>query len=164
MSLIVYAGSAQFIATAMLGSGAGFLPVVLTTFSINLRHLLMSSSLSLHLRDLRGGWLTLFAYGVTDESFALNMSRFREGNWEWRRALVVNHATNLTWIVSTVAGSIGGQFIPTGALRHGLRPGGDVHLPACFPAPRILFILLLLSVRASWQLFSPCGCPETAIS
>lgn len=115
MSLIVYAGSAQFIATAMLGAGAGFLPVVLTTFTINLRHVLMSSSLSLHLRNLRGGWLTLFAYGVTDESFALNMGRFREGNWEWRRALVVNHVTNLIWIVSTVTGSIGGQYIPTGA-------------------------------------------------
>jgi len=115
MSLIVYAGSAQFIATAMLGAGAGLLSIVLTTFSINLRHVLMSSSLSLHLRNLRGGWLTIFAYGVTDESFALNMGRFREGNWEWRRALVVNHVTNLTWIVSTVTGSIGGQYIPTGA-------------------------------------------------
>jgi 4-azaleucine resistance transporter AzlC len=115
MSLIVYAGSSQFIATAMLGAGAGFLPVVLTTFSINLRHFLMSSSLSLHLRDLRGGWLSLFAYGITDESFALNMSRFQDGNWEWRRALVVNHVTNLIWITSTVAGGIGGQFIPAGA-------------------------------------------------
>ena len=54
MSLIVYAGSSQFIAAAMLGSGAGFLPVVLTTFSVNLRHVLMSSSLSLYLRNLPG--------------------------------------------------------------------------------------------------------------
>jgi 4-azaleucine resistance transporter AzlC len=115
MSLVVYAGSSQFIATAMLGTGAGLLPVVLATFLINLRHLLMSSSLSIYLKDLRGGWLALFAYGVTDESFALNMSRFREGQWEWRRALIVNHVTNLSWIISTVAGSIGGQFIPAGA-------------------------------------------------
>ena len=74
-------GKPQFIATAMLGADAGFLPIVLTTLSINLRHLLMSSSLSLHLRNLSGGRLTLFAYGVTDESFALNMSRFQGGNW-----------------------------------------------------------------------------------
>lgn len=115
MSIVVYAGSSQFIATAMLGAGAGLLPVLLATFFINLRHLLMSSSLSMYLRDLRGGWLALFAYGVTDESFALNMSRFREGQWEWRRALIVNHVANLSWIISTVAGSIGGQFIPAGA-------------------------------------------------
>lgn len=115
MSIVVYAGSSQFIATAMFSSGAGLLPIVITTFFVNLRHLFMSSSLSIYLIDLRGGWLALFAYGVTDESFALNMSRFHEGQWEWRRALIVNHVTNFTWIISTVAGSIGGQFIPAGA-------------------------------------------------
>jgi len=114
MSTIVYAGSSQFIATAMLGSGSGLLPIVLATFLVNLRHLLMSSSLSMYLRDLRGGWLALFAYGVTDESYALNMSRFREGQWGWRKALIVNHVTNLSWIISTVIGSISGQFIPAG--------------------------------------------------
>jgi len=86
----------------------------------------MSSSLSLYLRDLQNGWLTLFAYGITDESFALNLSRFREGNWEWRRALVVNHVTNIVWILSTVAGSFGGQFIPSGAF------GMDYALMAMF--------------------------------
>jgi 4-azaleucine resistance transporter AzlC len=126
MSLIVYAGSSQFIAAAMLGADAGFLPIVLTTFSVNLRHLLMSSSLSLYLRNLSGSRLSLFAYGVTDESFALNMSRFQGGNWGWRPALVVNHATNLTWFVSTVAGGIGGQFIPSGAF------GIDYALTAMF--------------------------------
>lgn len=126
MSFIVYAGSAQFIATAMLSAGTGCLPIVLATFSVNLRHLLMSSSLSRYLRGIRGFWLSLFAYGVTDESFALNIGRFRRGNWEWRKALVVNHVTNLTWIASTVLGSIGGQFIPAGAF------GIDYALTAMF--------------------------------
>jgi len=115
MSLLVYAGSAQFIAVSMLGAGAGFLPVVTTTFSVNLRHLLMSSTLSLHLNRLAPGWTALFAYGVTDESFAVNMDRFSRGGWGWRQALAVNHTTNLVWIMSTVAGGIGGQFIPAGA-------------------------------------------------
>ena len=29
---------------------------------------------------------------------------------------MVNHAANLTWFISTVAGGIGGRFIPEGAL------------------------------------------------
>lgn len=115
MSLIVYAGSSQFIAAAMFGSDAGFLPIVLTTFSVNLRHFLMSSSLSPYLKNLSGGRLLLFAYGVTDESFVMNLNRFQGGNWGWRQALVVNHSTNLIWIFSTVGGGIGGQFIPEGA-------------------------------------------------
>ena len=31
------------------------------------------------------------------------------------RALVVNHAANTTWFASTVAGGVGGRFIPEGA-------------------------------------------------
>jgi 4-azaleucine resistance transporter AzlC len=126
MSLIVYAGSSQFIAAAMLGAEAGFIPIILTTFSVNLRHILMSSSLSPFLRNLSGSRLSLFAYGVTDESFALNLSRFQSGKWGWRQALIVNHSTNFTWILSTVAGGIGGQFIPEGAF------GIDYALTAMF--------------------------------
>ncbi|MBW2631602.1 MAG: AzlC family ABC transporter permease [Deltaproteobacteria bacterium] len=115
MSLLVYAGSAQFIGISMLSAGAGIVPIVITTFTINLRHLLMSSSLSTFMRNLGTGRLSLFAYGVTDESFAFNTARFREGDWDWRRALVLNHTSNLAWIISTVVGGLGGRFIPAGA-------------------------------------------------
>ena len=115
MSLLVYAGSSQFIAISMLAGGSAIAPIVATTFMVNLRHLLMSSSLSIYLRSLRGPWLAFYAYGVTDESFALNLTRFRTGGWDWRRALVLNHVTNLAWIGSTMLGGVGGQFIPPGA-------------------------------------------------
>jgi len=115
MSLLVFAGSSQFIAVSMLGSGAGFLSIVLATFAVNLRHLLMSSALALHLRGVERTWLSLFAYGVTDESFAVNLTRFRSGNWDRRRALVVNHVSNGVWVVSTIIGGFGGSFIPRGA-------------------------------------------------
>jgi 4-azaleucine resistance transporter AzlC len=135
MSLLVFAGSAQFIAVSMLSDGAAAVPIILTTFTVNLRHLLMSSSLAVHLRRLNAGWLSLYAYGVTDESFALNMARFREEAWDWRRALVLNHTANLAWIISTVIGGFGGQFIPAGAF------GIDYALPAMF------ICLLVLQIR-----------------
>lgn len=115
MSLMVYAGSAQFIAVSMLAGGSAIAPIIITTFMVNLRHLLMSSSLSVYLKSLRGGWLALYAYGVTDESFALNLTGFKDGNWDWRRAIVLNHTANIVWICCTTAGGYGGQFIPTGA-------------------------------------------------
>jgi 4-azaleucine resistance transporter AzlC len=126
MSLLVYAGSSQFIAVSMLGGGSAAIPIILTTLTVNLRHLLMSSSLAVHLPRLGSARLSLFAYGVTDESFALNMTRFRDGNWDWRRALALNHTANLAWIGSTVIGGCGGQFIPSGAF------GIDYALPAMF--------------------------------
>ena len=126
MSLFVYAGSAQFIAVSMIGSGAAVVPIILTTFTVNLRHLLMSSALAVHLRRLGIGPLSLYAYGVTDESFAVNIVRFREGGWNGLSALALNQTANLVWIASTVVGGWGGQFIPAGAF------GIDYALPAMF--------------------------------
>jgi 4-azaleucine resistance transporter AzlC len=141
MSLFVYAGSSQFIAAAMIGNGAGLLPVVLTTFVINLRHLLMSSSLAVYLRELKPAQTALFAYGITDESFAVNSARFRQGKWSWQEALVVNHVSNLAWVVSTVAGSLIGNFVPDGAL------GLDYALTSMF------ICLLVFQLRDSLQVF-----------
>jgi len=135
MSLVVFAGSSQFITVSMLDAGAGFLPVVITTFTVNLRHLLMSSALAVHLRGAGKGWIALFGYGVTDESFAFNMGLFRQGNWGWRHALVVNHVSNLAWFASSVMGGLGGSLIPPGSF------GIDYALPA------MLICLLVFQLR-----------------
>jgi 4-azaleucine resistance transporter AzlC len=115
MSCVVFAGSSQFIAVSMLASGAGALSIIITTLTVNLRHLLMSSALALHLKLTDRRWIALFGYGVTDESFAMNMARFRSGTWGWRQALVVNHVSNVAWIVSTIIGGCAGTLIPPGA-------------------------------------------------
>ncbi|MGD8960366.1 MAG: AzlC family ABC transporter permease [Desulfobacteraceae bacterium] len=116
MSVLVFAGSSQFIAVSMLAHGAAPAAIIMTTFVVNLRHLLMSSSLSVFLASASRKKLLLFAYGVTDESFAVNHARFSRGDWGLGRALVLNYFANLTWVISTVAGAICGQFIPAGFL------------------------------------------------
>ena len=115
MSLIVFAGSAQFIAVSMMGSGLPALTIILTTFIVNLRHLLMSSALAVRLRGRSRCLLTLFAYGVTDESFAVNYPKLAADEWHLADALVVNPTANVTWIASSIAGGYGGQYIPEGA-------------------------------------------------
>lgn len=140
MSLLVYAGSSQFVAVAMLEIGAGSLDVILTTFFINLRHLLMSASLATCLKRVDKKAMALFAYGVTDESFGVNLDRFRSGRWGIGPALVVNHTANLTWFASTVAGGLGGGFIPAGAL------GLDFALLAMF----ICLLVFQLRRRRAW--------------
>lgn len=115
MSLLVFAGSSQFIAVSMLSGGVAPVSIILTTFMVNLRHFLMSSSLAVFLGSSKKRLLAIFAYGVTDESFAVNYIRFREGHWDLSRALVVNQTANFTWIASTVAGGYCGQFIPPGS-------------------------------------------------
>lgn len=116
MSVMVFAGSAQFICVAMLAAGASIPGIILTTFVVNLRHVLMSSALAVYLQGVNRRFLAIYSYGVTDESFAVNLNRFREGNWDRWRALVVNHLANTTWIIATTCGALVGQFLPPGAL------------------------------------------------
>ncbi len=128
MSLLVFAGSAQFIAVAMIGEDASALSIILTTFVVNFRHLLMSSSLAPQLYGVHRGFLCLFAYGVTDESYAVNTTRFRQGGWDRWRALVLHHTANTTWFVATLTGALAGSLVPQGAF------GVDFALPAMFLA------------------------------
>jgi len=112
MSVFVFAGSAQFIGVSMLAAGASPASIVATTFVVNLRHFLMSSALAVYLKNAGRKKLSLFAYGVTDESFAVNLAKFRDSGWDLNSALVTNHTANFTWIAATVLGGMGGQLIP----------------------------------------------------
>ncbi len=115
MSVFVFAGSSQFIAISMLSAGAASVAIILTTFVVNLRHLLMSSSLAVFLGREKRSRLSLFAYGVTDESFAINHVRFGKGGWDLNRATALNFTANITWIGSTIIGGYGGHFIEAGS-------------------------------------------------
>ena len=115
MSILVFAGSAQFICVAMLAAGASTAAIIFTTLVVNLRHTLMSSALAVYLPGINRKFLSLFAYGITDESFAVNMTRFRDGQWDRWHALAVNHLSNIVWIVATITGSLIGQLVPQGA-------------------------------------------------
>jgi len=126
MSILVFAGSSQFIAVSMLSAGAGAVSIIITTFAVNLRHLLMSSSLAVFMGNTTRKKLSLFAYGVTDESFAVNHTRFSQKIWSLDQALVVNHTANIAWVVSSVIGGYSGRFIHKGAF------GIDYALTAMF--------------------------------
>ncbi|PIE57385.1 MAG: branched-chain amino acid ABC transporter permease [Desulfobulbus propionicus] len=115
MSILVFAGSAQFICVAMVTNQASAAAIILTTLVVNLRHALMSSALAVHLSGVNRWFLAFFSYGITDESFAVNMAQFRTTDWTRWHGLAVNQSTNLVWIFSTVAGCLIGQFIPQGA-------------------------------------------------
>lgn len=158
MSVMVFAGSAQFICIAMLTAKASIPAIIMTTFVINLRHMLMSSALAVHLSGVSRRFLALYSYGVTDESFAVNMTRFREGGWDHRRALVVNQLANTAWFLATLAGTLIGQFIPQGAF------GIDYALTGMFICllvfqlqDRICIItgLLAAAIAVAWYLIIP---------
>ncbi|MBN1642607.1 MAG: AzlC family ABC transporter permease [Anaerolineae bacterium] len=129
MSLVVYAGAAQFIAAGLFAAGVSPLSIVVTTFIVNIRHTLLSASLAPHLRRWRPPTLAAFAYQLTDETFAVHAVRFRSGAPDRVEAFLVNTVSHAAWISGSWLGAIGGTFVPD-ARRWGL----DYALPALFLA------------------------------
>ena len=142
MSLMVYAGSAQLIAVALFAAGMPPVSIVATTFVVNLRHLLMTASLSQSMRDWRKWHLALFAYEVTDESFALHSARYARGDRDRKVSFLINSLAHASWVLASFVGYLSGAAIPD------VKPLGlDFALPAMFIA------LLAMQIRNGLHVF-----------
>ena len=136
MSLLVYAGSAQLIAVGLFAGGASVLSVVLTTFVVNLRHLLFAAAVAPFLKHWRKIDLAVFAYELTDETFAVHSAHFASAGVPGRAEVL---ATNVTAQVSWVFGTLLGVLL--GGVIADVRPLGlDYALPAMFIALLVLQI------------------------
>ena len=111
-SLIVFAGASQFVGIAMIATGAGILEVAITTFFVNLRHLVMAASLSVYLRQVGKGLLALLAFQLTDESYGLSVTRFARGEADRWYLLAANLVIYACWNVTTLAGHVMGEILP----------------------------------------------------
>jgi len=145
MSLLVYAGSSQLVAAGLLEAGAPALSIILTTFVINLRHLLFSAALAPFLSRWRKSELAAFACQLTDETFALHAARFRSGVPEKTRIFAINATAQGAWLVGTGMGI---------ALRKII---GDVEaLGLDFVLPALLIALVVLQIEDAAQIVVAC--------
>ncbi|HHX77088.1 MAG TPA: AzlC family ABC transporter permease [Firmicutes bacterium] len=140
MSLIVFAGSSQFICVAMLGTGAAFLPIIITTFLVNLRHLLMSASLAPYYRKFDGKWLPLLAFGLTDETFAVVSTALQKEPRDEKYIFALNMSSYAAWVTGSLFGGLLG-----GALAVVTSMGLEYVLYA-------MFIFLLVIQLNSWRM------------
>jgi len=135
MSLLVYAGSAQLIAVGLFGAGAPSLTIVITTFIVNLRHLLLSAAISPKLKGWRRGEIAAFAYELTDETFAVHAAD-PAPQLDKGVAFGLNLTAQIVWVLGTWLGIAAGQVIQD------VRPLAlDYALPAMFIA------LLLMQIK-----------------
>ncbi|GAB6172650.1 AzlC family ABC transporter permease [Paradesulfitobacterium aromaticivorans] len=116
MSLLVFAGSSQFISVAMLKAGADMWSIIATTFIVNLRHLLFSASISTFLKGISQSKLAVLSYELTDESYAVAMGEFTEEKRSAGFLWGLFPANHLAWILSTVFGAVVGNLIPNPAI------------------------------------------------
>jgi len=78
MSSVVFAGSAQFVAAQLIGTGAPGIVILVTTFIVNLRHVLYGASIAPYLKPLNTRWKGLLAYLLTDEVYAVAVTRYAQ--------------------------------------------------------------------------------------
>ncbi len=76
LSMVLYAGSAQFVVTSMVALSSPLSAVVLTVFFVNLRHLLLSAALAPYFRALPAWKNFLLGLQLTDETFVVAAARF----------------------------------------------------------------------------------------
>lgn len=116
MSSIIFAGSAQFIDVGLIGAGTPGVIIWLTTFIVNLRHMLYSASLAPHTRHLSAGWRWLLAYLLTDEAYVVTAVSYEEAgenrpnkHYFWLGAGITLWAN---WQFWTAVGILFGEQIP----------------------------------------------------
>lgn len=112
MSLLVFAGAAQFTAVGMFAAAAAPLAVIITTLIVNARHVLLTASLMPHLRTVAPWRRVLLAAQLTDESYALGMSSFLEGRGSAAFTIGANLSIYVVWQASTLIGILIGRAIP----------------------------------------------------
>ncbi len=127
MSVLVFAGAAQFVAVPMIAAGASPLAVIVTTYVVNMRHYLMAATLAPAFRDFPRARLALIAHVLNDESFAITVTR--PGPPSASVYLGSAAAIGGAFLGGVVAGTLLGGLIPEPT-----RWGLDFAFPAVFLA------------------------------
>lgn len=112
MSVLVYAGASQIMAVGMFAQGAGIFAIVMATFILNLRHLMMSTCVMNRLKGTKTGMKLLLAFGVTDEAFAIftMMDEEKSSSFFFFGLICITYSS---WISGTMIGCVASQFLPT---------------------------------------------------
>lgn len=113
MSVLAFAGSSQFIGIAMMLQSASYISIALTILMVNLRYSLFTSTLAPLVARKSGLYTTLFSYGTTDETFALNLSSFQdeEEHWTHEEALGLDLLSMVVWAIANAFGCYASRLV-----------------------------------------------------
>lgn len=111
MSVCVFAGASQMMAVGMYMQGASVIAMIVATFILNLRHLIMSICVANRMKDEKTPAKPLIAFGVTDESFAIFTTVKKEKCTAayFLGLVVISYAA---WVVGSAIGAVASDFLP----------------------------------------------------
>jgi 4-azaleucine resistance transporter AzlC len=135
LSAIVFAGASQLAAIDLLGQDAPLAVVVVTALVINLRMVMYSASIAPYFQGVATRWRAGLAYLLTDQAYALSVTRFGDDRPVRRRWYYLGAAAPLwaVWQVCTVVGVVVGARVPES-------------LPLSFAVPLTFLALLVPAI------------------
>lgn len=112
MSILIYAGSMQFLAVDLLAGGAGLITAALTTLMVNARHLFYGLSMIDKYKDA-GKRKPYLIFALTDETYSLNCGALPEGVEDAPRYyFLVSLFDQCYWVAGSAIGSLLGAVLP----------------------------------------------------
>ena len=112
MSLLIYAGSMQYIAIGLLTGGASLITAALTTLMVNMRHLFYGITM-LDKYNAAGKRKPYLIFALTDETYSLVCDGCPEIPEKYKTdyyflVSILNHSY---WIIGSVAGAVAGSLV-----------------------------------------------------
>ena len=112
MSLLIYAGSMQYVGVSLLTGGASVLTTLLTTFMVNARHLFYSISMVDTYKDA-GKYKLYMIFALTDETYSILCDgKAPEGADPNLYRFLVSLFNQSYWVAGSVIGSLLGSVLP----------------------------------------------------
>lgn len=111
MSMSVFAGSSQLAALGFWAMPLPIVPIVVTTFVVNLRYFLMSAATRPWFKDLAFWKAYLSLFFLADENWALTVSEYAKGRRNAAFLLGAGVALYIGWVASTILGRLIGNLI-----------------------------------------------------
>ncbi len=111
-SLVIYAGSMEFLALNLVTAGVGPFSAFVTGLLVNFRHVFYGLTFPRHAINGAAGKV-YSTYALTDESYAIVSAR-PPGPISGARVLTIQIFCQLMWVLPGVVGALAGQVIPPG--------------------------------------------------
>lgn len=112
MSLLIYAGSMQYVGVGLLSGGASVLAASVTTVMVNARHLFYSISMIARYKDA-GRYKPYLIFALTDETYALLCDgSVPEGADAGRYRFLVSLFNHSYWVIGSVLGDLLASVLP----------------------------------------------------
>lgn len=112
MSLLIYAGSMQYVGIGLLQGGASVLITAVTTVMVNARHLFYSISMISRYKDT-GKYKPYLIFALTDETYSLLCDgKAPEGTDPDLFCFLVSLFNHCWWVTGSLAGALLGGVLP----------------------------------------------------